>query len=84
MAAGHLDNSAIAIWFQPDFDFSNQEKIVGGCGRARPSRQSGSGLHGVCETIEPVGRFMPGQSKSQCPSICKNAFSPGGPSREDG
>jgi hypothetical protein len=31
MAAGHLDNSAIAIWFQPDIDFSNQEKIVGGC-----------------------------------------------------
>jgi hypothetical protein len=30
MAAGHLDNSAIAIWFQPDIDFSNQEKIVGG------------------------------------------------------
>jgi hypothetical protein len=29
MAAGHLDNSAIAIWFQPDIDFSKQEKIVG-------------------------------------------------------
>jgi hypothetical protein len=47
MAAGHLDNSANAIWFQPDFDFSNQEEfdfsnqeeIVGGCGCAGPSLQ---------------------------------------------
>src|ERR1700704_7152669 len=37
-----------------------------------------SGVHGVCETIEPGGRSMPGQSKSQRRGL-QERFHRGGP-----
>ena len=83
MAAGHLDNSAIAIWFQPDIDFSNQENCPSGAGRTQPSMQTKfPGFMASAKQLNPSGVLCQGNPRASAVD-CRNAFIGAGPWQEE-